>query len=254
VFPDRGLFVGNVLRNTSVRGTGQPVTPIDLVAASHWRVRGNRISDFAKGESDRISYGAFAKGGGNDNRFERNVIVCEERLRDLPGQRVGVSLGGGGSSHAACRDGRCITEQERGVIASNLIVACSDDGIYLNRAAMSVVTHNTLIDTGGITARFGETSADVEGNLVDGVIRSFGGAAVHAQDNYSARLTELYMGLHRVRDLFVDAAALDLRWREEPPRRAAGMRAPPGLCGHPRSTQPAYGAFDDIARCAMTPG
>jgi len=253
-YPDWGVIEDNVITNTAVRDTGNPVTPVDLVAASHWRIRGNRISDFVKGQSDRISYGAFAKGAGSDNRFERNVVVCEERLRDSPGQRVGLSLGGGGSADAACRGGRCIVEQERGVIASNLIAACSDDGIYLNRAAMSAVTHNTLVDTGGITARYGETSADVEGNLVDGPIRDFGGAAIHARDNFAARLIELYVGLHRVRDLFVDAGALDLRWREKPPRRAAGTRVPPGLCGKARSGQPAYGAFDDITRCAVTPG
>ena len=167
-YPDFGVIEGNTLRNDSVRDTGNPVTPIDLVAASHWRIRGNRISDFVKGRSDRISYGAFVKGGGADNRFERNVVVCEDRLRGFAGQRVGLSLGGGGSSADACRGGRCITEQDRGAIASNLIAACSDDGIYLNRAAASLITHNTLIDTGGITARFGESSADVEGNLVDG--------------------------------------------------------------------------------------
>jgi len=253
-YPDWGVIEDNVVTNTAVRDTRNPVTPIDLVAASHWRIRGNRISDFAKAQSDRVSYGAFAKGGGSDNRFERNVVVCEERLRDLPGQRVGLSLGGGGSADAACRGGRCIVEQERGVIASNLIAACSDDGIYLNRAAMSAVTHNTLVDTGGINARFGETSADVEGNLVDGPIRGFAGAAVHARDNFASYLFELYVGLHRVRDLFVDAPALDLRWREEPPRRPAGTRAPTGLCGKARSGQPAYGAFDDIARCAVSPG
>jgi hypothetical protein len=253
-YPDWGVIEDNVLTNTAVRDTDNPVTPIDLVAASHWRIRGNRISDFAKAQSDRVSYGAFAKGGGSDNRFERNVVVCEERLRDAPGQRVGLSLGGGGSGDAACRGGHCIVEQEHGVIASNLIAACSDDGIYLNRAAMSAVTHNTLVDTGGITGRFGETSADVEGNLVDGPIRGFAGAALHARDNFATRVIELYVGSHPVRDLFVDAAALDLRWREEPPRRAAGTPAPMGLCGKARSRQPAYGAFDDISRCALGAG
>ena len=76
-YPDWGVIEDNVITNTAVRDTGNPVTPIDLVAASHWRIRGNRISDFVKGQSDRISYGAFAKGAGSDNRFERNVVVCE---------------------------------------------------------------------------------------------------------------------------------------------------------------------------------
>lgn len=250
-YPDFGLIEGNVIRDASVRRTGNPVTPIDLVAASHWRIRGNRISDFVKGQSDRTSYGAFVKGGGTDNRFERNVVVCEDRLRDSPGQRVGLSLGGGGSSRNACRDHRCVTEQDHGVIASNLIASCSDDGIYLNRAAMSAIVHNTLIDTAGITARYGESSADVEGNLVDGVIRGVAGAAVHEGDNVVTRLAALYLGSHPVRRLFADAPALDLHWRGEPPRRHHVTPPPDDLCGAARTQQPAYGAFEDIARCAV---
>jgi hypothetical protein len=249
-YPDFGLIEANTITNTGVRNTENPVTPIDLVGASHWRIRGNRISDFAKAGSDQISYGAFAKGGGAGNRFEQNVVVCEERLRLAHGQRIGISLGGGGSGGGACRGGRCITEQDKGVIAANLIASCSDDGIYLNRAAMSSVVHNTLIDTAGITARFGETSADIEGNLVDGVIRSAAGAAVHAEDNFVTHPSELYLGLHPVRRLFLDAMALDLRWRSEAPRRKTFSQAPVDLCGTTRSGQPAYGAFDDIERCA----
>ena len=251
-YPDFGVIEGNTLRNDRVRDTGNPVTPIDLVAASHWRIRGNRISDFVKGRSDRISYGAFVKGGGADNRFERNVVVCEDRLSGFAGQRVGLSLGGGGSSAAACRHGRCITEQDRGVIASNLIASCSDDGIYLNRAAASLITHNTLIDTGGITARFGESSADLEGNLVDGPMRAQDGATLHARDNIDTRTAALYLGWHPVRRLFADALALDLHWRADPPRRRGGGEPPADLCGASRSRQPTYGAFEDIARCAAS--
>ena len=53
------------------------------------------------------------------------------------------------------------------MIRSNLVASCSDAGIYLNSAARSRVVHNTLLDTAGIEARFAETSADVEGNLVE---------------------------------------------------------------------------------------
>lgn len=251
LYPDFGTIEGNTLRNTAVRNTENPVTPIDLVAASHWRIHGNRISDFMKGQSDRISYGAFAKGGGTDNRFERNIVICEERLQLVPGQRIGLSLGGGGTSHAACRAGRCVTEQDRGVVASNLIASCSDDGIYLNRAAMSSITHNTLIDTAGIAARFPESTADVEGNLVDGVIRDVAGAVVRANDNRVTHLMLLYLGVHPVRRLFVDAPALDLRWRGKPPRRREVDRPPADLCGQPRPLAPSYGAFEDLDRCLV---
>jgi parallel beta-helix repeat protein len=252
-FPDWGVIEGNVIRNSAARDTANPVTPIDLVAASHWRIVGNRISDFIKLQSDRTSYGAFAKGAGTDNALLRNVVVCEDRLRGFPGQRVGLSLGGGGTAHSVCRDRRCITEEDRGVIASNLVASCSDDGIYLDRSAMSVVAHNTLIDTGGITARFGESSADVDGNLVDGPIRALAGATLHADDNRTTSVAALYLGLHPVRRLFADAAKLDLHWRADPPRRQRVETVAADLCGATRPGRPSYGAFEDIARCGVAP-
>ena len=114
---------------------------------------------------------------------------------------------------------------------------------------MSMITHNTLIDTGGITARFAETSADIEGNLIDGVIRASSAAVVHMKDNFASRLTAIYLGLHRVRDLFVDAGMLDLRWRKGPVKRPTGTSAPADLCTLKRSVPPAYGAFDNIVSC-----
>jgi parallel beta-helix repeat protein len=251
-FPDWGVIEGNVIRNTAARTTANSVTSIDLVAASHWRIVGNRISDFVKARSDHTSYGAFAKGAGTDNRLLRNVVVCEDRLRGYAGQRVGLSLGGGGSTRDACRDHRCITEQDQGVIASNLVASCSDDGIYLNRAAMSIVSHNTLIDTGGITARFGESSGDADGNLVDGAISARAGATLHTDDNRTTSIPTLYLGLHPVRRLFADTSKLDLHWRSDPPRRQRVETVPADLCGATRPPRPSYGAFEDIARCAVS--
>lgn len=248
-FPDHGLIDGNTLRNDSVRITASPVTPIDLVAASHWTIRRNAISDFVKGEGDRISYGAFAKGAGSGNVFEQNVVLCEARLRGVPGQRVGLSLGGGGSGRPYCRDGKCITEQDQGVIRSNLIASCSDDGIYLNNAAASKIIHNTLLDTGGIQVRFAGSSADIEGNIVDGDIRVRHGALARAVDNLTTSIAQQYLGHHPQRGWFMDVAAMDLRWRDAAPRRAAAAAAPPDLCGVARPARPAYGAFEDIQAC-----
>jgi hypothetical protein len=245
-FPDHGRIEGNTLRNDSVRATSNPVTPIDLVAASGWSIRRNLISDFVKGSGDRISYGAFAKGGGSANVFEQNAVLCEARLQGMAGQRVGLSLGGGGTGKAYCRDGKCITEQEQGVIRANLIAACSDDGIYLNNAAASKVTHNTLVDTGGVQLRYAGTSADVEGNLIDGAIRARDGALLRAQDNLTTSIAMQYLGRHPQRALFADAAGFDFSWKQEPPRRAAAV---PDLCGAPRPARAAYGAFEDVRAC-----
>jgi parallel beta-helix repeat protein len=252
-YPDHGLIESNTLRNDGIRVTTKPVTPIDLVTASDWVIRRNLISDFIKGDGDRISYGAFAKGGGTGNLFEQNIVVCEDRLRGAPGQRIGLSLGGGGTGKAYCRDGKCITEQSGSILRANLVASCSDDGIYLNAAARSRLQHNTLVDTGGITVRFPESSADLDGNLVDGLIRSRDGGIVRLQDNLDTAAARLYVGSHPRRALFRDPLALDFRWREPAARRTAPGEAVPDLCGGKRPLQPRYGAFEDFAACMRQP-
>jgi hypothetical protein len=246
--PDDGLLEGNVLTNEAVRNTSHPVSPVDLVAASNWVVRGNVITDFIKGDGNQVSYGGFFKGAGENSRFEQNLVVCEYKLRGKSGARVGLSLGGGGTDAAVCRDKRCITEQTGGVIQSNVILACSDEGIYINKAAASIVRHNTLIDTGPLSVRYPESSADVEGNLVDSNIRSRDGGVLRKADNLETGMGSLYAGRHPVRDLFVNAPGLDLQWRAKPPRRAQAQEKLPDLCAPARPELPLAGAAEDY-RC-----
>jgi hypothetical protein len=248
-FPDHGLIEANTLSNPAPRATRKPVTPIDLVAASDWTVRGNIIRDFIKAGGDRISYGAFAKGGGSGNLFERNLVWCEQALAGQPGQRVGLSLGGGGTGKPYCRDGRCVTEQERGVLRANLVVGCSDVGIYLNSAADSQIEDNTLVDTAGIDVRFATSSARIDGNLVDGPIRSRDGGLLRLGDNRDAALWRSYAGSHPVRSLFAAPASGDFRWHDGAPARAAPRRDGVDLCGAARGTVSAYGAFEDFGAC-----
>jgi hypothetical protein len=250
-FPDHGRIEDNTLRNDSVRATVNPVTPIDLVGASHWRIRRNLIADFIKGAGDRISYGAFAKGAGAENIFEQNAVLCEAKLTGMAGQRVGLSLGGGGTGKEYCRDKRCIVEQERSELRANLVAACSDDGIYLNNAAASRVIHNTLVDTAGMQVRYPGSSADIEGNLVDGDIRARNGAMLRLADNDTTAIALLYLGYHPVRSLFVKPDAFDFSWSGAPPRRSRGSAFVPDLCRAERGEQVTLGAFEDIAACAL---
>lgn len=252
-FPDAGRIEGNTVYNSTVRRTDNPVTPIDLVGVSDWIIRRNLIADFIKQGGDQISYGAFAKGAGARNLFEQNIVWCERRLHGEPGQRVGLSLGGGGSAPGYCRDGACITEQDRGVIRSNLIASCSDDGIYLNSAARSVVTHNTLLGTNGISVRFATSSADLEGNLVDGSIRERNDGIIRPVDNLDSAIVWRYVGQRPLRALFSAQSGDPFSWSGSAPRRNAGSAAPPDLCGMPRPRAPAYGAFEDFSACLAKP-
>ena len=250
IAPDGGLIEANTLTNRSVRRTGNPVTPIDLVVASHWTIRKNLITDFIKVGGNRISYGAFAKGGGSDTVFESNIILCEHLLRPTGVQTIGLSLGGGGTGAQFCRDRRCASEQDKGSIRGNLIASCSDSGIYLNKASNSNIIHNTLIDTGGIAVRFAGSSALVEGNLVDGQIRSSEGANVRVVDNIETSTLRLFLGSHPVKNLF-DAQGLTAAGKDLP-RRAAGSIDIPDLCSAATRTSHAYGAFENFAGCRQS--
>lgn len=244
-FPDDGNIEGNRLTNSTPRRTALPVTPIDLVGASRWTIRRNLIADFIKEGGDYTSYGAFAKGAGAHNVFEQNIIWCERLLRGLPGLRVGLSLGGGGTEARYCRDGKCIAEQEDSTVAANLVASCSADGIYLNSAARSVVRHNTLVGTSGIALRYPTTSAEVEGNLMDAPVRARDGAIARADDNRTAALAWRYLGYRALGETL----GAGMAWRGAVPRRASASVAPPDLCGSARPATPAYGAFEDFSAC-----
>lgn len=247
-FPDHGLIESNTLGNTAPRRTRHPVTPIDLVAANDWRISANLIHDFVKSQGDGISYGGFAKGGAQRTVFERNVVLCERLLTGLPGQRVGLSFGGGGTGRRYCRDGRCITEHDAGVMRANLVSGCSDVGIYLNSAAGTQVVDNTLLDTAGVQVRYPESGAAFEGNLVDGPVLARDGGAFRDTDNLSTDIGWLYLGRHPQRRLYADPGRLDLRWQGDAPRRNGGAAAS-DLCGVTRGAWRAYGAFEDFTRC-----
>ena len=247
-FPDNGRIAQNTLIDRAPRRTANPVTPIDLVAASNWSIEANLIADFVKADGDFTSYGAFAKGAGHGNQFLRNVVICEQRLRALPGRRIGLSFGGGGSAPGGCRDRRCVVEHEDGLMADNLVASCSDEGIYVNRSPRSRLDHNTVLDTAGVYIRYPESSATVTANLVDGAIRAREGALLDAEENATTSLWSLYLGWHPVRRGFSDAGALDLRFRS-PPMRVRTARSARDLCGAIRPDPASIGAFEDFAIC-----
>ena len=134
---------------------------------------------------------------------------------------------------------------------ANLVASCSDVGIHMNASARSSIVDNTLVDTGGIEVRFPESSATLDGNLVDGPIRERNGGTAHLGDNLITPIAWLYAGRHPQRALFAAPQAFDFGWREAAPRRTPGadhVRGP-DLCGTARPAQPRYGAFEDFKAC-----
>lgn len=203
VFPDDVIVEDSEFFNATVRNTGNPVTPIDVVGGRRWIVRRNTIYDFAKGGGNGISYAAFLKGNSRDGLFERNLVLCEVNHSD--GIRLGLSFGGGGSGpDPICEDGTCTPEHQRGVMRNNLIVNCPDDvGIYLNEAQETKIFNNTLYNTVGIDVRFVASTADIRNNLLSGRIQNRNGGTSTSSTN----LTDV--PLESFRSWFEDPDAAD---------------------------------------------
>lgn len=233
-FPDGGHIHHNQIANAGPRRTDRPVTMIDIVAASGWVVSDNLIARFVKDGGNGISYGVFLKGGGRGGRIERNLVVCTPGDISVPGVRVALSLGGGGTSEAACREQPCLVEQHDGVIANNIVAHCNDVGIDVNRSVGSEVRHNTLINTAGITVRGEPSFARARANLLDGRVRARAPALVSPEHNLAADL----------RGWLDDPDALALGWRRRPdavPTADEAMDA----CGRPRGALSLPGALAD---------
>lgn len=168
-YPDLALIQNNTFYNSHIRKTGNPVTFIDVVGANDWIVRGNLICDFGKGSGNKISYAAFFKGNSSRGVFENNLVIGS--YHTFGGVRVGLSLGGGGTIKGSCRDRDNSVEHTGGIIRNNVIMYCSDVGIYLNKAKDSLVANNIVYKTGGIDVRFKESHAKVINNILSGKIR-----------------------------------------------------------------------------------
>lgn len=238
-WPDGGLIQYNTIRNSRRRNTNLPVTPIDIVGANGWVIADNIISDFVKGSGNGISYGAFMKGGGSDGRIERNLVVCTSQDISQQGVRVGLSLGGGGTGTAYCRDQRCETEHTRGWIVNNVIANCNDSGIDVNTSNQSVIANNTLINTSGIVVRQPTASAYVYGNLLDGSISARNDALLTMDSNLIAN----------TRGIFENPDSLHLDWKDKPMAIATHIGIVDDFCKHPRSKNSPPGAFDAIRDC-----
>lgn len=176
-FPDDVLIEFNEFFDEAPRQTSNPVTKIDVVGGRRWVVRRNYIHDFAKAEGNGVSYGAFLKGNSRDGLFDANLVVCAQLHSGQT--RLGLSFGGGGTGpDSICEDGACTPEHQNGLMRNNVVVGCSDVGIYLNAAAGTRLINNTLVGTSGVDVRFAASTAVIANNFVDGRIRERDGGVI----------------------------------------------------------------------------
>lgn len=205
-YPNDVRIENNTIIDSSPRHTANPVDKIDVVGGRRWVIRGNFIADFEKDGGNGVSYGAFLKGHSYDGLMENNIVACS--LNHSGGARIGLSFGGGGTGGDVCEEHDCSIEHVGGIMRNNLIVNCSDVGIYLNNAQSSVLLHNTLSNTSGIDVRFANSSADARGNLIfGGAIRNRDGGISTSTGNLTATLADLA-------SWFVNASSGDFSLRD----------------------------------------
>lgn len=168
-YPDNGIVSNNYFYATKPRNTHLSVTPINIDQASHWVISKNIIRDFIKTSGNKVSYGAFMKGGASNGIFENNLIICNTSKTRYSGSQVGLSIGGGGMND---HRNNAPYEATNTVIRNNIISHCNDVGIYINKGENSLINNNTIYNTSGIDIRFAESSALVINNIFSGKLRT----------------------------------------------------------------------------------
>ncbi|WP_375750151.1 NosD domain-containing protein [Vibrio sp. HN007] len=183
-YPDSGVIKYNHFYFTSSRQTSNPVTPINIDHANDWVVSHNIIRDFSKAAGNKVSYGAFIKGGSIGGVMENNVVICNATGRINPEYiTVGLSIGGGGMRSEDRRDSAPF-EASQVVLRNNIIFNCSDMGVYVNKGNESLINNNTVYNTNGILLRFPESDAQLMNNIVGGKIVNVGDAKLNKANNF----------------------------------------------------------------------
>lgn len=156
-YPDRLLVeycdIGFTLESG---GTRDVVEGIDGVGVDDWIIRRNRFVNVQKSGSPAT--GIFTKGNSSrtiieGNRFENCFIAA--------------SFGGGGTGPSFFRDNDRTYEHRGGIIRNNVMIRCTDAGVYINKGTEAKIYNNTLFECGlSIQLRFVESSGWVRNNLV----------------------------------------------------------------------------------------
>lgn len=169
-YPDHGIIQNNHFHFTGPRKVSNPVTPINVDHGNNWLISRNIIRDFIKSGGNKISYGAFIKGGAERGILENNLVICNTKHHRFAGSQVGLSLGGGGMAQQH-RRGKISAETINAVIRNNIVMHCNDVGLYINKSQKSTINNNLLYHTQGIDIRYPQSDALIENNILSGEIR-----------------------------------------------------------------------------------
>lgn len=169
-FPDHGVVQNNHFYFTSIRDVTKPVTPINVDHGNNWLISRNIIRDFVKLGGNKISYGAFIKGGAIKGTIENNLVICNTTNQHYPGAQVGLSLGGGGMAQQHRRE-EIDAETVGATIRNNIVMHCNDVGLYINKGKQATINNNILYNTQGIDIRYSQSDAHIINNILNGKIR-----------------------------------------------------------------------------------
>lgn len=189
-FADDVRILRNVFVNDTPRSSSRSIAALAVTGGENWLIRKNFFADIGvvPEATGRHAMAAFVAGGARGAVIDQNLVICE--WRHAGGQRLGLSLGGTGTSRRAFDDrqgGWCAEDCPEALdarLTNNVVYNCPDEpGIYLNRAESALVAHNTVYNAFGIQARYPETQVRVVNNLVSGTIWARDDAQVDARDN-----------------------------------------------------------------------
>ena len=243
--PDGVLLEGNSFYNTRARQTSKPVSFIDVVGSNHFILSNNMIVDFQKAQGDHISYGVQIKGNSTHGVFEKNLVVCE--YKTTGGVRVGLSFGGGGTGRKFLEPGD-IYEHSKGIVRNNIVMYCSDAGLYLNKAHETQVFNNTFYATNGIDVRFPESTALIVNNLLSGNIWDRNGGTSIRRNNLIRDINGWPLSFrHGFKDWFSDPAVADFELKNGEKIVNKGEATSliwEDFCGNQRNDMPDIGAIE----------
>ncbi len=254
-YPDHGIIERNHFYFTKPRNVANSVTPINMDHGNNWRLNHNIIRDFVKIGGNRISYGAFFKGGVVGGEISNNLVICQSGDQASHSTMVGLSLGGGGMKKAHRRM-QSDYETKDVHIKNNIVLHCNDVGLYVNKGANSVIYNNTFYNTYGLDLRFRQSSGWVFNNLLNGQIRHRDGASGELQNNQVIALN--YWSGNNSMQAFYQAPSIGNMQISKPAQLPKQISSPLSrreydFCSNPIEGKGHIGAIEPNSHCFYPP-